>query len=146
MNIFTYGSLMFERVWSTVVSGTYVKAHSRLCGYQRRRLRGETYPALIPGARDDYVDGIIYFDIDPNDRHRLDQFEGAYYKKKLETCTLADSRLVSAHVYVLRPKYNALVGEECWSPEWFGKTGIQSFMAAYGGYDRISPSADRKKP
>jgi gamma-glutamylcyclotransferase (GGCT)/AIG2-like uncharacterized protein YtfP len=145
MNIFTYGSLMFGRVWSAVVTGTYVKTQARLFGYQRRKLRGETYPALIPGAGEDYVDGIIYFDIDSNDSHRLDQFEGAYYTKKLETCTLTDSRLVPAHVYVFRPEYNALVEEEAWSPEWFEKIGIQSFMAAYRGYDRINPTDGGKK-
>ena len=145
MNIFTYGSLMFGRVWSTVVNGIYAQSQARLFGYQRRKIRGETYPALITGAREDYVDGIIYFNIDSSDRHRLDQFEGAYYTKKLETCTLPDSRLVSADVYVFRPEFSGLVDEETWSPKWFENIGIHSFMAAYGGYDWIKPNADMKK-
>jgi gamma-glutamylcyclotransferase (GGCT)/AIG2-like uncharacterized protein YtfP len=145
MNIFTYGSLMFEQVWSTVVNGTYSRSKARLFGYQRRKLSGETYPALIPGTRDDHVDGIVYFKIDPNDRERLDQFEGVYYAKKLETCILPDQRLVSAYVYVFKQEYSALVGEDSWNPEWFERIGIHRFMAAYGGYNWIRPTASTKE-
>lgn len=145
MNIFTYGSLMFEPVWSTVVVGTYARRKARLFGYQRRKLKGETYPALIPGKHLDFVDGIIYFDVDSKDKVRLDRFEGAYYTKKMETLTLTDNRLVTAQVYVFRPEYQALVDEESWSPEWFEKTGIHNFMAAYEGYKWIHSTTGEKK-
>ncbi len=146
MNIFTYGSLMFDQVWSKVVKGTYTKTRARLFCYQRRRLSGETYPALIPGSRDDYVDGIVYFNIDPTDSKRLDRFEGIYYAKKLVTCILPDGRLVSAHVYVFKQEYSALVDEESWNPEWFESIGIHRFMAAYGGYDWIESTRSKKAP
>jgi gamma-glutamylcyclotransferase (GGCT)/AIG2-like uncharacterized protein YtfP len=82
MNIFTYGSLMFERVWTVVVAGTYRKTNARLLGYQRRKIRGEAYPALVPGAADDQVDGVVYLDVGQRDAVRLDRFEGAFYSKK----------------------------------------------------------------
>ncbi len=140
MNIFTYGSLMFDRIWSVVVNGTYLKTKARLFGYQRRKLRAEAYPALIPGQTSDYVDGIIYFNVDSNDRDRLDQFEGAYYIRTLETCKLPDNRSVSAQVYVFRTEFRTLVDEEEWNPEWFEKVGIHRFIGAYSGYGWIKSS------
>lgn len=140
MNIFTYGSLMFGRVWSIVVTGHYSKSQARLFGYQRRKIKGESYPALIPGDRHDFVDGIIYFKIDSRDRIRLDNFEGIYYTKRQETFRLSSHQMERAQVYVFKPEYRTLVDEEPWDPEWFKKVGIHDFMAAYRGYDRIHPT------
>ena len=82
MNIFTYGSLMFERVWTVVVAGTYRKTNARLFGYQRRKIRGEAYPALVPGTADDWVDGVVYLDVGQRDAVRLDRFEGVLLQQK----------------------------------------------------------------
>ena len=146
MNIFAYGSLMFEQVWAVVAKGSYATTKARLFGYQRRKIKGETYPALIPGSPDDIVDGVIYLDVDAIDRDRLDRFEGMYYAKKLETFTISCTRKLSAYVYVFKQDFNALVEEESWSPKWFEKVGIHKFMAAYSGYGWIDPAAGGKKP
>ena len=146
MNIFAYGSLMFEQVWAVVARGSYETTNARLSGYQRRKIRGETYPALFPGSIDDFVDGIIYLDVDAIDSNRLDQFEGKYYTKALETFTLPDNRKLSAHVYVFKPEFNALVEEEPWNPEWFKKVGIHKFISAYAGYGWIDPTFCGKTP
>ena len=144
MNIFTYGSLMFKRVWSMVVTGHYFKSQARLFGYQRRMIKGETYPALIPGGRSDFVNGIIYFEVDSRDQDRLDKFEGRYYTKIQETFRLSNHQTVSAQVYVFKPEYRALVENKPWNPEWFKETGILDFMAAYRGYNRIHPTGDNE--
>ena len=144
MNIFTYGSLMFRRVWSMVVTGQYCKSQARLFGYQRRMIKGETYPALIPGGRGDFVDGIIYFEVDSRDQKRLDKFEGSYYTKRQETFRLSNHQTVIAQVYVFKPEYRALVENKPWNPEWFKETGIHDFMTAYRGYNRIHPTGDNE--
>ena len=59
VHIFTYGSLMFDGVWSKVVDGIYEKVGARLYGYQRRKIRGEIYPTVLPGKSGDYVD--VYY-------------------------------------------------------------------------------------
>ena len=133
---------MFRRVWSMVVTGQYLKSQARLFGYQRRRIKGEAYPALIPGVRSDFVDGVIYFEVDSRDQSRLDKFEGSYYTKIQETFQLSKHQTVSAQVYVFKPEYRELVDNKPWNPEWFKETGISEFMAAYRGYNRIHPTDD----
>ena len=137
MNIFTYGTLMFGRVWSAVVKGTYERKEARLFGYQRRKIKGEMYPALIPAGQNQHVDGIIYFGVGSSDMGRLDHFEGDYYAKKGVVCQLPDNAPVSAQVYLFRPEYRSIVEEETWTPEWFEKFGIHRFTGAYEGYNRI---------
>lgn len=145
MNIFTYGSLMFERVWTVVVAGTYRKTNARLFGYQRRKIRGEAYPALVPGTAGDRVDGVVYLDVGQRDAARLDRFEGSYYSKKREICSLPDGSRISTWVYVFKEKFADLVEPQTWDPEWFEKKAIHTFMAAYQGYRWIDDSADASK-
>ena len=142
MNIFTYGSLMFDRVWTVVVAGAYRKTNARLFGYQRRQIRGEAYPALIPGAADDQVDGVVYLDVVQRNAVRLDRFEGAYYSKKKEICSLPDGSRISAWVYVFKEKFADLVEPQTWDPDWFKKNDIHTFMAAYQGYRWMDESAE----
>lgn len=142
VNIFTYGSLMFERVWTVVVAGTYRKTNARLFGYQRRQIRGEAYPALVPGTADDQVDGVVYLDVGQRDAVRLDRFEGVYYTKKNAVCSLPDGSRISAWVYVFSDKFIDLVEAQAWDPTWFEKNGIHAFMTAYQGYRWIDETTD----
>lgn len=81
--LFTYGSLMFERVWERVVAG-HPERHPRipavLHGFRRQRVRGETYPSLErrDGAQ---VPGILYLDVEDPDLAVLDAFEGEDYRR-----------------------------------------------------------------
>ena len=45
-HVFTYGSLMFDRVWSRVVCGTYPAAAATLSGFRRQRVLDQDYPSL----------------------------------------------------------------------------------------------------
>ena len=141
MNIFTYGSLMFERVWTVVVAGTYQNTKARLFGYQRRKIRGEAYPALVPGAADDQVDGVVYLNVGHRDAERLDRFEGAYYSKKKESCSLPDGSRISAWVYVFKEEFADLVEDRIWDPVWFEKNGLRAFTASYRGYRWVDDDA-----
>ena len=129
LHVFTYGSLMFDRVWSKVVGGTYEKVTARLYGYKRRKIRGEIYPTVLPGTSRDHVDGIIYLDVSKNDVKTLDTFEGEYYQKVMAECSLTDGGSISAWVYVLKERYRNLVEDEPWDPGWFLEDGIHEFLA-----------------
>ena len=133
---------MFDRVWSVVVEGTYRKTDARLYGYQRRKIRGETYPALIPGTDADQVTGVVYLNIGQRDVARLDRFEGAYYSKKEAICLLPNGSRMSAWVYVFNDKFIDLVEPQAWDPTWFEKNGLRAFMTAYQGYRWVDDTTD----
>jgi gamma-glutamylcyclotransferase (GGCT)/AIG2-like uncharacterized protein YtfP len=135
VHVFTYGSLMFDRVWSKVVGGKYEKVGARLYGYKRRKIRGEIYPTVLPGASGDYVDGIIYLNVSKSDVKTLDTFEGEYYQKEMAECGLSDGGNIAAWVYVFKERYRNLVEDEPWDPVGFLEDGIHTFFASYEGFD-----------
>lgn len=132
MHLFTYGSLMFSQVWTTVVRGEYKKQPARLQGHQRRRIKGETYPAAIAAGLDNFIDGQLYMNISSEDMQRLDTFEGDDYEKSDAPVTMADNNVVVAAVYLYR-HHERLEAQE-WDVQWFEREGIKTFLAQYGGF------------
>ena len=135
IHIFTYGSLMFNPVWSTVVTGTYEHCPARLPGFVRRSIRGEDYPAIIADRLAATVDGVLYLGVDRDDLARLDAFEGTIYFRQQVQVRTADN-LFAAETYVLGNAYRHLLGDEPWRPEAFEKTGIHRFLDSYHGFKR----------
>lgn len=137
-NIFTYGSLMFQPVWSRVVGGDYRVMRGTVYGVRRKCVKGETYPCLImTGSDHDRVDGLVYFDVGPDDCRRLDQFEGEYYYRALVMCELADKRVVDAHTYLFRKEFEYLVENNNWDAGGFEAGGIYSFLKGYKGFSSV---------
>lgn len=125
MHVFTYGSLMFAEVWSTVVAGTYRSAPAVARGYARYALRGETYPGAIAQA-DAALPGVVYFDVDAIDLAHLDRFEGDEYRRITVTVELADGSSVPAAMYLYLPV--ARLSADPWDPDGFE---MDRFFATY---------------
>ena len=134
MNIFTYGSLMFDAVWARVIGVDYAKIKARVHGYRRRALKGYTYPALIPGYEDDFVEGVVYLKVNRKDVKTLDRFEGKYYRRRLLPCSLADGSSVDAGVYLFKKEYHQMLADKPWDAGEFESVGIQTFLAKYKGF------------
>jgi cation transport regulator ChaC len=66
MHVFTYGSLMYRRVWEHVITCTYPSCSGVIHGYARRRIGGKTYPALVQAAPDT-VEGVVYLHVSARD-------------------------------------------------------------------------------
>lgn len=130
-NIFTYGSLMFPQVWPLVVAGSYRKTGAVLRGYERKGVKGEVYPVLVPSSPYSQVHGVVYFDVSPDDLSRLDIFEGEYYFRKTEQVTTEDAEAISAGVYILKEEYYTIISPHGWDAEQFEKTGLHFFIDKY---------------
>jgi gamma-glutamylcyclotransferase (GGCT)/AIG2-like uncharacterized protein YtfP len=78
VNIFTYGTLMFEEIWSQVTAGEYDRIPAILSGYDRKLARGEVYPVLYPSTDISLVEGFVYIGVTDVDLGKLDAFEGEY--------------------------------------------------------------------
>lgn len=124
-SIFTYGSLMFDAVWTRVVRGQYVSCRAKLDGFQRWCIRGETYPALLPteGAS---VQGILYSDLSTSDLALLDAFEGSAYERILVEVVCEDGRKLPAYTYQFLEV--GLVEDQVWQAEAFQ---LQRFLDTY---------------
>ena len=127
-NVFTYGSLMFPVVWDRVVRNRYTSSKATIHGFQRLRIRGEQYPALIIHPNAGPLTGRVYFDISASDIARLDHFETSDYARVSIAITL-DGKALTADAYLtLKPE--TLEPLE-WSPETFERDGLKSFLATY---------------
>jgi gamma-glutamylcyclotransferase (GGCT)/AIG2-like uncharacterized protein YtfP len=97
-NIFTYGTLMFEEIWSQVVSGEYIKSPAILDGYDRKMARGKEYPVLYPHAPCSQVEGFVYLDVSDADLEKLDYFEGEYYFRKSAEILVPERGILFHHL------------------------------------------------
>jgi gamma-glutamylcyclotransferase (GGCT)/AIG2-like uncharacterized protein YtfP len=128
-NIFTYGSLMFEQVWSMVATGSYDTLPVKVTGVRRKKVLNAPYPCLIESdSPEDFVEGIVYIGVSGEDVLRLDLFEGERYRRSAVECVSADGSVVAADAYFFRNEFRSLVGEEDWDPVWFREEGIRSFL------------------
>lgn len=133
-NIFTYGSLMFDPVWSRVVKGHYTSLPATLHGYQRLAVKNEEYPVAIPATQHSSITGVLYLGVSLTDIERLDDFEGEYYLR-LPTPVITDTghtRL--AETYILKPSCRHIAETFAWNVEHFRTSGIERFIARYQGF------------
>ena len=136
VNVFTYGSLMFEEVWSRLISSDYKKASATLHGFIRTAVIDETYPVISIGKASDFVNGVVYFDVKKNDIARLDDFEGDYYIRKNLPVQLSDGAEFEAQTYILNKEFSHIVSSEDWDPDHFKKCTMPRFITNYVGFKR----------
>lgn len=135
MNIFVYGSLMYDEVWSRVVKGVYDKHRALLNGWQRFAIKGKDYPAAVTGQG--YIEGIVCLNITEYDLQRLDKFEGYEYKRQTCTVVAEKGRKINAFVYKFRDEYSHLLCSYDWDADRFETVGLKQFLNNYYGFDNI---------
>ncbi len=140
-HVFTYGSLMFEPVWSRVVAGRYERRDAFLQGYERKGVRGEVYPVAVPGAAESRVRGIVYLGVSEDDLDRLDRFEGESYYRRTEQVA-AGKIALAAEVYVLKEEYYGVISPQEWDREAFRTSGIRTFLRVF--MDELGPGDHEK--
>ena len=134
MHLFTYGSLMFEPVWSRLVRGSYMKRTARLHGFARRRVRGDIYPVVFKSHDADWVDGMVYLNVSDEDVRRLDVFEGDLYDRQSQWVVVEGAEKVIASAYVLKETYAHMTDDRDWDPQWFARSGLRTFLGGYKGF------------
>ncbi len=133
MHVFTYGTLMIPSVMEAVTGGRFASRNALLNGYARFRLRGATYPGLIPrqGAT---TEGVLYLNVDPPSVARLDAFEGAFYDRVRVEAETPDGDRLLAEVYVVTPSHRHRLSSEAWRLDDFRREHLEAFLASYPGF------------
>jgi gamma-glutamylcyclotransferase (GGCT)/AIG2-like uncharacterized protein YtfP len=136
-HVFTYGSLMFERVWRRVVAGNCIASAASLAGFLRQRVRGEDYPSLLPAQPTSVVDGVLYLDVEAADLAALDAFEGPDYRRIQVQVTVREQAeggplpgsmlLADTYLYVAADK----VEPGPWDPQAFERERMERFLRQY---------------
>ena len=127
-DVLTYGSLMFEPVWSAVVTGRYSSRAVRVDGWQRYVIPGEDYPGAVLSAGSSMT-GVVWEGVGAEDLARLDAFEGDQYER-VRVLVEPDSR--PAWIYAwrgARPLASTL-----WDPDAFAQREVMArFLANHLG-------------
>jgi len=131
MNLFVYDSLMFPKVWETVLAGEYLSDPTAVSGYVRKRVNDDSYPAVIPGDDEAVLHGRVYFHINQADLARLDEFKGEYFHREDTRALLANGHEVSAEIYVMKRDYRHLLSHEDWDPSRFVREEMGHFIAGH---------------
>jgi gamma-glutamylcyclotransferase (GGCT)/AIG2-like uncharacterized protein YtfP len=144
-NIFTYGSLMFERVWQRVVRGRYGHHRAIVKGWRRLCIRGRDYPGAIPGPG--RIEGVLWLRVSASDVGRLDRFEGAEYSRT--ACTVegpGPSGASVAYIYRFRDALSHRLLERPWDAPAFERIGLWRFLRQYPGFstEALIPPAGRR--
>jgi gamma-glutamylcyclotransferase (GGCT)/AIG2-like uncharacterized protein YtfP len=135
-NLFVYGTLMCEDIMHQVAGCLPARLAGALTGYERRAVKGEHYPGLVPGAGG-RVDGVVYRDVPGCAWARLDRFEGDMYRRRCVRVQLTDGATLMAETYVVRRGFVSRLDNAEWNFSEFLRSGKAKFCRHYQGYAQL---------
>lgn len=149
MRFFYFGLLRDRQVLELVIDrpiATYPFPPAKLANARLVRLRGQTYPMLVP-APGRWVDGVIVDDLSEADLARILFFESVEYEPKRIEVVGADGAPLAAHAFATTSR--AHHDDEDWRFEdWLARDKNEDlrvaalWMALFGRLDVIE--ADRR--
>jgi len=135
LNIFAYGTLMIHSVMHAVTGRHFPSQKAILKNYARFRVKGESYPGIIP-VTDAITDGIIYFNVNEFSLDQLDTFEGDLYERTRVRVETEEKEMQNAEAYVIRSKYLGYLSLEAWDVKEFIKKDLEMFLMTYSGFPK----------
>jgi len=127
VNVFTYGSLMFDEVWRAVVGRLGASTPGRLDGFEAWRVAGQTFPGLTPAAGH-RVAGRIWHDVTDAELARLDTFESGMYQRELLPVMADGGAALACWTYLVRPDSRGLLLAQPWDREEFRRVHLPAFL------------------
>ena len=129
-NVFTYGSLMNQRVFTSLIKPEKVRSAANLSDFKRTKIKGAEYPAIRPSLGD-MVNGLVWFDLTFDELAILDEFENSEYERKLVDVELENGGYVEAYAYIFRSEYSGYLSSEPWSLDEFEEQNLLAFMTRH---------------
>jgi len=132
MNLFVYGTLMYEQVWRRLVAGEFERKAAQLSGYRRLKIKNEDYPGLVRGIGT--VRGIVWLAVDRETLRRIDEFEATCYRRNSGVVIDDAGAEIPADFFVIKESFRAIVEEAEWDVEEFERRGLSRFIDSYAGF------------
>lgn len=136
MHLFAYGTLMCPDIMAEVSGLQRPVTAATLRGYQRLRVKGEDYPALLPDPAG-CVPGVIYRDIPETAWTLLDRFEGDMYVREQVQVELDDGCSIAVETYIVNGPFIDCLEEVEWDFTDFLSNGKDRFRTLYKGYREL---------
>lgn len=132
LNLFVYGTLMFEEVLLALLDAVLPSAPASISGYSRVAIqRGEGLakgPVIFP-SEGSVVNGRVLINVGPDAKRVIDKFEDAASGYQLtEVCaTLDDGEKVTAFTYVGTEELTPLISGD-WTAEEFRRDFLDHYL------------------
>jgi len=138
MHVFTYGTLMFPKIWRAVVGREYATVEGTAAGFAVFRVVDAVFPGIVAATKDDAVRGVVHVDVDDTALDRLDVFEDAFYERQALWISCDDGQLRQAEAYVVPAHNRALLTDEPWCrDEFVASGGLDQFIRRFAGFSRL---------
>ena len=134
-NVFVYGTLMYDEVWSRIVIGEHKRIDAQLSGYRRLKFKDENYPGIVKG--EGTVRGLVRVDVNQDNLARLDTFEGTYYERVQEVVQDARGKDIQVDVYRIKERYTWMLEDVEWDMGQFEASGLRQFLSQYAGFEGV---------
>ncbi len=118
-----------------VTSRNFCSQKAILRDYARFRVKGESYPGIIP-VTDAITEGIIYFNVDELSLGQLDTFEGDLYERTRVRVETEEKEILNAQAYVIQSKYLGYLSLKGWDVKEFIKKDLEMFLMTYSGFPK----------
>lgn len=133
-NVFVYGSLLFDDVFTTVTGIHASSEPATLRGFARYRVSEATYPAITREAGASTL-GALIRGLDASAMAALDRFEGDMYIRERVHVVTELGVTVEAHTYVIVDDAAHLLEDAAWDPDEAGPAARAQFAATDPGDD-----------
>lgn len=128
IDLFVYGTLQYPAIAAAVTGERLAGTPAVLDGYARHAVRDAPYPGIVPRAGRT-VEGVLYENIDPVARRRIDTFEGTlYHRETVAVRRLDDGAAVTAQTYVVRPGWRVVLARVDWDPDAFARRWHDAYV------------------
>lgn len=119
--LFAYGTLQFPGIIAAVAGRPLDGTPALLEGYARFGVRDAPFPGIVPDTR--YrVEGMLYTDVTPAERRRIDLFEGEPYRRETVLVRVPEKETrIEAVTYVMRPRWRTMLSASGWDPDAFAR-------------------------
>ena len=124
---------MFPEVWQRVTGQTASGQAAVLAGHAARRIRAQSYPALVQEAGAQTC-GVLYAGVSGEAVARLDAFEGGFYERVEVGVALGDGTVSRAWVYRAGREDHPDILPELWDEAGFAAGGLSTFLQEDPGF------------
>lgn len=132
INLFVYGTLMYEQVWRKLITGEFERRDAHLSGYRRLKIKDEDYPGLVRGIGT--VHGVVWLALDDQALKRIDDFEASFYRR-ISGVVVDDAGVeILAEFFVIKESDRSILEEAEWDPLEFERHRLSHFLSSYAGF------------
>ncbi len=131
-NLAAYGTLCIESLMHELTGRSLASRPAVILDHVRRRLRGRSYPGIVPRSGHE-TPAVVYEGLDDESLRILDAFEDALYQRRPVRVRLASGEVIEAMAYIVAELHATEMTDEPWELDAFVQTEQGAFYASYVG-------------